>query len=207
MPYAYADRDVVQRLSAEALFWYPFARLDCKCEPGWSYLVDCFASSLLASKTLRLLLSRKVSSRVLTSGEMVIEAPVIEPLNCSEEILSEFLQLADSSKEELSRPGFFFDQADYTAARLLGAKGAVRKIEETFRNYAIFSLSRRLAQEIKPGSLEYRGVIHILMVVDAKRRLFTILGDEALRSRLHEKYLLEEPIVRIELEKACGSSF
>ncbi|MEM1509582.1 MAG: hypothetical protein QW291_01685 [Thermofilaceae archaeon] len=207
MPYAYADREVVRRLNAKALFWYPFARLDHRDKPDWSYLVDCFASSLLGSKTLRLLLSRKVSSRILTSEEMAIEAPVVEPLRCSEEVLNEFLQLADGSKEELPQPVFFFDQADYTAVRLVGAKGAARKIEETFRNYAVFSLSRKFAQEIKPGLLEYRGVIHILMVVNAKRQIFTVLGDEVMRSRLHEKYLLGESIVKIELEKACGSSF
>lgn len=191
-------------MSAKALFWYPFACLDCKSEPGWSYMVDCFASSLLGSKTLRLLLSRKVPSHLLALGGMSIEAPIIEPLRCSEEVLGELVELAGDS-EGLPRPGFF-DQTDYTAARLFGAKSAVRKIEETFRNYAVFSLPRRFAQEIKPELLEYRGIAYTLMVVNMERRVFLVLGGEAIRSRLHEKYLLGEPAVKTELERACGLS-
>ncbi len=205
MSYAYADRGVVRRLGAKALLWYPFARLDCKGEPGWSYIVDCFASSLLGSRTLRLLLSRKVPSRLLAPVEMSVEAPVVEPLRCSKELLGELVELASGS-EEPPRPGFFFDQVDYTAARLFGAKSAVGKIEETFRNYAVSSLPMRFAQEVKPELLEYRGVVHVLMVVDAERRVFIVLGGETMRSRLHERYLLGEPAVKMELERACGLS-
>jgi hypothetical protein len=187
--------------SGGILLWYPFAKFDCWDEPGWSYLFDCFIAPPLGP-TARLLLSRKVeTARLVALDQPPLAAPILEPLGCSEEILNEIARLANLPAQPARSPPLF-DYFDYAAARLLGSKHALQKLEKSFRNFVKpVEHLKVLAEAVKPERLKYAGTVYVLACIDARKRFFLLVGDEKVRSRLHEKYIREESLERLLIGK------
>lgn len=173
------------------LLWYPFARLDPADEHGWCLLADCYAAPLVASSVARLLLSRRVEiAKLELHPRPPIEAPQLEPLSCGQEVLQEIIGL-ESRLSASTTPLSPFEPVDYAAARMLGSRMALRKIEEFFKSFVKQDeLVRGLLEAVKPERFTYWGVLYLLLRIDEKKRAFFMIGQEKVRSTIHETYLL-----------------
>ncbi|MCC6003539.1 MAG: hypothetical protein LM590_04290 [Thermofilum sp.] len=194
MYYIFVSEKLLNKVRDHRKAWFPGILYLGKGDSRHVYLFDCVISGRLNDKSLSLLLSRRLGAEHLKSSEVLpYNFPVLSSEHCAGDILSDLLESRKGPAEPPTSP--LFDQADYFAVRLLGVRGAMRRMEGCFRE----AVRRRsgvslLLEELSARELCYAGVAYQL-VTCKDSKVFYAVGEKLERAMLLEKYLASSQLL------------
>lgn len=201
MYYVDVSAKALRRVERLRKAWYPYAAFRRAGEPGYLYLFDCFAGARGGRRAL-ILLARRIPEGAVKEGDPPVAAPLVPSRDCNEGIVRGIPPPPQPRERPLGAP---FEAVDYFAVRMLGVRGAMRRVEEFFKGFVdTGGLLDAIAEELRVGELEFRGVVYQLVAVEGGR-VYLAAGGKVERLRVLERFLEADREAAEELRRVLGS--